>query len=87
MRIINTKKHVIIGVSPVQLMYGMAEPFIERGIFDEWSPEQLERLKLSDWMDKMLKAQQVLIQIALDNQVEHDNMHVARNTVEQDRIR
>jgi hypothetical protein len=77
MRVINTKRHLVTGVSPVDLMYGSTAPFIEKGIFDNWSEEQITRLKLSEWTDKMLRAQQVLLEIAEGNQRRHDDQHMA----------
>jgi hypothetical protein len=80
MRIINTKRHNTTKVTPVELMYGTLTPLIERSIFDDWSPSQVERLNLSDWMKKMLKAQQILLKIAADNQILHDNLHLTKKS-------
>jgi hypothetical protein len=61
-------------------MYGTLTPLIERSIFDDWSSSQVERLNLSDWMKKMLKAQQILLKIAADNQILHDNLHLTKKS-------
>ena len=82
MRIINTKRHNTTKVAPVELMYGTLTPLIERSIFDDWTPSQVERLNLSDWMKKMLKAQQILLKIAVDNQLAHDTAHLTKKSKE-----
>jgi hypothetical protein len=58
-------------------MYGTTAPFIERGILDDWSEDHITKLKLSEWSDKMLRAQQVLLKIAEENQRQHDDSHMA----------
>ena len=58
-------------------MYGTMAPFIERGILDDWSEDYIMKLKLSEWSDKMMRAQEVLLKIAEENQRQHDESHIA----------
>jgi hypothetical protein len=77
MRIINTTIHSSTGVSPASLLYGNAL-HNDKTIFDNFTPAQLTKLSLSEWSDKMLKAQQILIAIALKHQRQKDNEHISR---------
>jgi hypothetical protein len=67
-RIINTTIHSSTNVSPAGLLYGNAFKF-ERGMYYNFTPEQIQHLSLSKGAAKMLKAQQILLKIANENQL------------------
>ena len=75
-RIINTEVHSSTGVSPSALLYGNAL-HRDKNIYDQFTPAQVMRMSLSDWSDKMLKAQQILLDIARKHQEKKDKEHMA----------
>ena len=77
MRIINTTVHSSTGVSPAALLYGNAL-HNDKTIYDNLTSAQVTRLSLSEWSDKMLKAQQILIDIAQKHQRQKDKEHMSR---------
>jgi hypothetical protein len=76
MRIINTTVHSSTGVSPAALLYGNAL-HKDKTIFDNFTSEQLTKASLSEWSDKMLHAQQILIGIAQKHQRQKDKEHMS----------
>jgi hypothetical protein len=81
MRIINTKRHESTGQSPATLTY-IDGASMESSLFADWSSEQKEAMNLPEWVDKMMSAQQTLIRIAQENQLEKDLRHLARAPAE-----
>ena len=55
---------------------------MESSLFTDWSAEQKEAMNLPEWIDKMMSAQQTLIRIAQENQLEKDLRHLARAPTE-----
>ena len=71
-RIINTNVHESTGVSPAALVYGNAFS-LDKGIFDDFTPEETQSLTLSQGSAKMLEAQRILLEIALEHQMQRDD--------------
>ena len=81
MRIINTKRHESTRQSPATLTY-IDGASMESSLFADWSAEQKEAMNLPEWVDKMMSAQQTLIRIAQENQLEKDLQHLAKAPAE-----
>jgi hypothetical protein len=78
-RIINTSIHATTGVSPSALIFGRLAVH-DQGILDGYTDTQKDNLQLSEWSDKMLKAQQILLKIATENQLKWDTANIAQRT-------
>jgi hypothetical protein len=76
-RIMMTEPNDVIGVSPAQLLFGNLIQ-LDRGIFLPNLPrEGVEaEIALSDWADKMFKAQRVLLDTAQRLQQQKDARHM-----------
>jgi len=73
-RILNADTKESIGVSPAQLLFGNSVQ-LDRGIFLPNNPNSSENI--SDWMQKMLKAQSELIHVARVTQENRDDEHMS----------
>ena len=78
-RIINTSIHTSTGVSPSALIFGVVATQ-DQGIFAEYTQAQRESLTLSKGTANMLKAQQILLKIATENQLKRDSENIAKRT-------
>ena len=85
-RIMNATTHSSIGVSPASLLFGNSTQ-LDRGIFlfnnNSVNSDNNSQSKLSDWVEKMLKNQSILIKVAQQYQSEKDNQHIIQTTPEQ----
>lgn len=79
-RIINSSVHAITNCKPVDLLFGNAID-LDKGIFLPLSlPDASLEIKLTEWIQKMLKAQAAVIHAAQNNQNQHDEQHLQRAT-------
>ena len=78
-RIMNTSIHTSTGVSPSALIFGTIATQ-DKGIFSDYTTEQRESLTLSEGTAKMLKAQQILLKIATENQLKRDSENIVKRT-------
>lgn len=85
-RIINASTHSSIGMSPAQLLFGNAVN-LDRGLFlpkGEVVGEaegQVSEKRLSEWVDRMLSKQAVLLQVASQLQRDKDSAHMQECTI------
>ena len=78
-RIMMAEPNEVIGVSPAQLLFGNAIQ-LDRGIFlPQMPPSGVEtEIALSDWADRMVSSQKVLLDTAQRLQRERDRLHMAQ---------
>ena len=78
-RIMMAEPNEVIGVSPAQLLFGNAI-HLDRGIFLPQLPTGgvETEIALSDWADRMVSAQRILLDTAQRKQRERDRMHMAQ---------
>jgi hypothetical protein len=78
MRILNSEEKEATGVSPAELLFGNAIN-LDRGLFTS-APSRdpdLTGKSISQWMDKMLKQQTTLLQVARETQQQRDAYHMS----------
>jgi transposase InsO family protein len=80
-RIINSQVHSVTKVSPAQIIYGNAID-LDRSIFRPQYTKNHDKMQLSEWTARMLKAQADIIRIAREHQEEHDVHHISMHTSE-----
>ena len=78
-RIMMAEPNDVIGISPAQLLFGNAVQ-LDRGIFlpQLASDGVVTEVALSDWADRMVSAQKVLLDTAQRLQRERDRIHMAQ---------
>jgi hypothetical protein len=82
-RIMNASIHEAIGVSPSQLLFGTSIN-LDRGIFlpqKDLHDREGERMNLSEWAEKMLEKQAVVLNIARQRQDERNKIHLAEAAI------
>lgn len=74
-RILNASIHQSTGVSPAQILFGNSVD-LDRGIFIEYVPGENKTEKLSNWIAKMLQAQETVMKVASKNLRQRDSIHI-----------
>jgi hypothetical protein len=81
-RIMMAEPNEVIGVSPAELLFGNMVQ-LDRGIFlPQLSEEDNREVALSDWADRMLSAQRILLEIATDRQRLKDERHLSKAPID-----
>ena len=77
-RIMMAEPNEVIGVSPAQLLFGNSIQLVDRGIFLPQQPAVgvETEVALSDWADRMLSAQKVLLDTAQRLQKQRDSAYM-----------
>jgi len=75
-RIMNAEPNEVTGISPAQLLFGNMVN-LDRGIFiNSQSKDESTEVALSDWADRMLASQKILLDIATRRQHLKDHKHI-----------
>jgi hypothetical protein len=80
-RILNSMTHTTIGVSPAQAIFGNAIE-LDRVVLIPELKESIDQETISpsakEYLDQLLKSQELILNIARENQLEHDRFHLAQ---------